>query len=168
MNEPLTFPIDFLSQSSHLHVDHVVDRSRPARLLPDVVCQHLAGNKMALMPKQVLQEIEFAGRQIEYAVASCGVACHEVQLQVRSFQPKDVGRPAAAQERANTGEQRGDCKRLDQVVVRAEIQSEYAVVHSITGGQDENRRLDVSPSESLQDFEAAPPGKHQIEHDEVE
>src|SRR5438067_7774483 len=83
VNEPrMPFDIDFLPQASDLHIDHVVERGRASWLFPDLARQHLARDEVALMPKEVFEELELAGRQIERPFAADGAPCHEVQFEV--------------------------------------------------------------------------------------
>ena len=51
----------------HLHVDDVVERRRAARLLPDLAREHFARHQVALMPQQVLEQLELARRSARAA-----------------------------------------------------------------------------------------------------
>src|SRR5437867_6319824 len=83
VNESLiSVAVDFLSQSSNLHVDHVAYRRSAALFLPDLARQHFAGHEVALLPQQVLQELEFSAGQIERATASHNPPRGRVDLQV--------------------------------------------------------------------------------------
>ena len=123
---------------------------------------------MALMPKQVFQELEFSGRQVKRTVSACGTARHEIELQVCRFQPQDFRRSTAPQQRADARQELGQRERFDEIVVGAEVESEHPVLHTVTGGQDEDGRLDAPVPQRPQDFKAVPPGEHHVEHDEVE
>jgi len=123
---------------------------------------------MALMSKQILQQLEFARGQIEQSLTARGAARHEVQLQVGSLQTKDIGRPATAKQGANPREQLRQREWLDQVIVGTQVEAEHAIVHAVTGGQNQDWRLDVPLPQRLQDFESAPTWQHQVQDDEVE
>ena len=68
-----------------VNINHVVERRRAARLFPDLTRQHFPRDEMALMSKQILQQLEFARGQIEESITARGAARHEVQLQVGSL-----------------------------------------------------------------------------------
>ena len=53
--------------------------------MKDLTRQHFPRDEMALMPKQILQQLEFARGQIEESITARGAARHEVQLQVGSL-----------------------------------------------------------------------------------
>src|SRR5207245_690891 len=114
--------VNLLTQAGHLHVDHVVERRGPARLLPDLARQHLPRYEVALMTEQVFQELEFPRSQVEQPVASRRATGDEVHFQIGRLQPEYFRRTTAPQQGADAGEQLGQRKRLDQVVVGAQVQ----------------------------------------------
>src|SRR5207248_11757525 len=77
------FGIDLPPKPGHLHVDDVVERRRAMRLLPDVPRQHFPRNEVALMPQQILEQIEFAARELDRRVAADDAPRDGVHLQMR-------------------------------------------------------------------------------------
>src|SRR5437867_123229 len=91
MNQPrAALDIDLPAQTRHLHVDHVVDRRRPARLLPDLPRQHVARHEVPVMPQQILEQFELANGQIERPIAAYRPARHEVELEIGGLQSKHL------------------------------------------------------------------------------
>src|SRR5437763_323248 len=82
--------VHFLAKPRHLDVDDVVDRRGSMRLLPDLPRQHLTRDQMALMPQQIIEQLELADGEIEDAGTTRRVPRHEVQLQVRGLQPQHL------------------------------------------------------------------------------
>ena len=123
---------------------------------------------MALVTQQILEQLELPRGQVEEPLAADGAPAHQIHLQVGRLQTKRLRRTAAPQQRPNPRQQFRQRKGLDEIVVRAEIQAEHAIVHPVAGGQDQHRRVDVPLPQRLQDLEAAPSRKHDVEHDQVE
>ncbi len=106
MNQALTpVDIDFSAQTRHLHVDHVVDRCGAARLLPDVVREHLARDDVPLVTKEILQELELASSNFQDSPAARNTPCHDVEVEIAGVQSKDLGRAATPQQCANASEE---------------------------------------------------------------
>ena len=163
-----TVRIDFAPEPRHLHVDDVVERCRPARLSPDVSREHLARDEVALVPQQVLEQLELTTGELERSSAPNDAPRHEVHLEIRDLQPNDIRRTAATEQRANAREQLRQRERLHQVIVRTQVQPRHSVVDSIARRENEHWRLDPALPQRLENLEAAPPGEHQVENDEVE
>src|SRR5206468_5946050 len=100
-----TVRIDFAPEPRHLHVDDVVERCRPARLSPDVSREHLARDEVALVPQQVLEQLELTTGELKRSSAPNDAPRHEVHLEIRDLQPNDIRRTAATEQRANAREQ---------------------------------------------------------------
>src|SRR5262249_53890615 len=157
----------FLTKASDLDVDDVVERCGTARFSPDLPGEHFTRDEMALMAEEVFEQLELSRGQIEQPVGAVRPTGHQIQLQVGGLQPEDFRRPAAAQERPDAREQLGQCEWLDEIVVGATVETEYAVVDAVARRENEDRRLDTALPQSLQDFQTAAPRQHQIENDEV-
>ena len=123
---------------------------------------------MALVAQEVFQQLEFANGQIEETLTAHGQARHEIQLEIGRLETKNLRRAATPQQRTDAREQFRKGKRLDQVVIGAQIQTKHAILDAIAGRQDEDRRLEVTLSQGLQDLEPASAGKHQVEDHEIE
>src|SRR5438093_4042515 len=161
MNEGLIgVAVDFLSKTGNLHIDHVVQGGSATFFLPDLACQHFAGNEMALLAQQIFQELELPTREIERAATSRHSPHGRIHFQVCGLEAKHVRRTAATQQRADTCEQLGKRERLHQIVVGAQIEAEDSILDRVASGQHEYGRLETSLSEGLQDLETAAAGKH--------
>src|SRR5437867_3371488 len=120
------------------------------------------------MTEQILEELELTDGQLEQPFAAYRPSRDQVELQVRRLQPKHFRRTTATQQGSNPREELREGKRLDQVVIGAQIQPKDAVVHAVASGQDQNGRLNVPLPERLQNLESVPSGQHQIENKQVE
>jgi hypothetical protein len=83
--------------------------------------QHFARHKVTLMTHQIVEQLEFPSRQVERSFAAARTAGDEIKLQVRGFETQNVRRPATTEQRANASQKFGEGKRLDQIIVGAEI-----------------------------------------------
>src|SRR5258708_2909403 len=99
---------------------------------------------MSLMSQQILEQVEFATGQLDGTLTAHHAAGDEVHFQVGGLQPKDLRWPTAPQQGADAREQLRKGKRLDQVVIRAEVQSQDTIVYTVTRGENQHRRLDVA------------------------
>src|SRR5262249_40996830 len=82
--------IDLLAQPGHLHVDHVVEGSGAARLFPRFTGKHLPRDEVALIPQQVLQQLELPDRQVERSVTPRGPARDEIEFQIGRLESKNL------------------------------------------------------------------------------
>src|SRR5437762_7163967 len=126
VNEPrASLAVDLSTESGHLHIDYIVKRRRATWFLPDVACEHFAGYQMPLMAQQILKQFELSRRQVEQPVAASRTARHKVQVEIGRFQAERFRCTTAPQQCANAREQFGQGKRLDQVIIGAEVQSQH-------------------------------------------
>src|SRR3954447_3376883 len=102
------------------HLDGVRDRERV--VAPHLVEQLLARDDQTLVAHQVLEQLELALRQLDLAVAARHLVGVGVERQVAHAQRGHAARGPAPQQRAHAGEQLLALERLDQVVVRADVQ----------------------------------------------
>ena len=117
---------------------------------------------------EVLEQPELATGEVDRAIAPHDPPRHEVHLQIGDFQPEHVRRAAAAQQRADPREQLGKRERLHEVVVRAEIKSEDAILDAVASGEDQHRCVDGPLAQRLKNVEAAATWKHQIQNHQIE
>src|SRR5262245_29242323 len=95
------------------------------------------------MPEQVLEQFELSNGQIELAATAGGTPRHKVYFEVCGFQPEDLRRPAASQQSPDAGEQLGQRKRFDQVVVSAEIEAENPIFDAVARREDQHGRVNL-------------------------
>src|SRR4249920_3076291 len=110
---------------------------------------------MTLMPQQVFEQLELARREIHEALSANHATGDEVQLQVSRVQTKDVRWPATTQQGTDARHQLGQREWLDEVVVRAEVESQHSIVHAVPCRQDQDRCFNVALSQGLQDLQSA-------------
>src|ERR1700682_4427024 len=67
----------------------------------------------------------------------------------------------AAQERTYPGQQLGECKRFDQIVVGAQLQPLDAVLNRIACGEKQHRRADSLVPQLAENSPAVPAPQHQ-------
>src|SRR5436190_133119 len=72
----VSFRVDLLPQARDLHIDHIIERGRASWLFPDLAREHLPRDEAALMAKEVFEELELAGCQIERPFAADDAPCH--------------------------------------------------------------------------------------------
>ena len=120
------------------------------------------------MTKQILEEIELACGQIQGPPVACRTTRNEVDLQIGRLQPQDVGGAAAAQQRADPGEELRQGEGFDEVVVGTQIKAEHPIVDAVARRQNQHGRLDVAFPQRLQDFEPPTTRQHQIQQHEIE
>jgi hypothetical protein len=73
---------------------------------------------------------------------------------------------AAPQQRADTREQLGERKRLDEIVVGAFLQAAHAVLDAVARGQHQHRRLGLR-AHRFQHAETVDAGQHDVEQQQV-
>src|SRR5215831_7919087 len=74
---------------------------------------------------------------------------------------------SAPQHRTHAGEQFGKRKRLDQVIVCAQLESFHTVAHTITSGEKENRRANPIAPEFCDHFPAVFMWKHDVDDKKI-
>src|SRR5262245_50317919 len=120
------------------------------------------------MAKKVFDHFELPYREVERLAAPCHLAGRQIHRQVRLLESQDVIRAAAAQERTDPRQELGKGKRLDEIVVRAEIETLDAVVDGVLRRQDQHGRLKPALAKCGKNLQAAPPRQHEVEHHEIE
>ena len=94
---------------------------------------------MALVPQQILEQIELAAGQLDRPITANHAARDEVDLEIGGLESKDVGRASTTQQRANARQQFRQRERFDQIVVGAAIQAEHTIIDPVTCGQNQDR-----------------------------
>src|SRR5437588_11785388 len=74
---------------------------------------------------------------------------------------------SAPQHRPHAGEQFGKRKRLDQVIVCAQLESFHAVAHTVASGEKQNRRSNPIAPELRDHFPAVSMWKHDIDDKKI-
>src|SRR5215218_1237128 len=122
MKEPgLATGFQLPPQVGHEHLDRVRDRERV--VAPDLVEQLLARDHQPLVAHQVLEQLELALRELDRALAAMHLVRVRVEGQVPDAQRGHAARRPPPQQRAQPREQLLPLERLDEVVVRADVEA---------------------------------------------
>src|SRR5437016_8570071 len=74
---------------------------------------------------------------------------------------------SASQYRAHAGEQFGKGKLLDEIIVRAQLESLHTVAHTVAGGKKKNRRASPIAAEFRDHFPAVLVWQHDIDDKKI-
>src|SRR3954471_23887601 len=108
------------SQIGDEHLDRVGDRERV--VAPDLVEQLLARDHEALVAHQVLEQLELPLREVDRPLPTGDLVRVRVEHEVAHPQRGHPARRPTPQQRAQPGEQLLALERLDEVVVRADVE----------------------------------------------
>src|SRR5689334_20481428 len=96
--------IDLATQASDIDVDNI--RRGIEMQIPDVLQQHRAGHDAAFVAHQILQQLEFPGKQEKVLAAPAGRPRHQVDGEIADAQDGFLGdRVAAPAERLEARQQ---------------------------------------------------------------
>src|SRR4051812_14656573 len=109
------------SQVGDEHLDRV--RGCERIVAPDLLEEALSRHDDALVAHEVLEQFELALRELDEAPLAAHLVRVGVQLQVADDERRAPARRAAAQQRAQPGEQFLALERLDEIVVGARVQA---------------------------------------------
>jgi len=138
MNERICLlVVDLAADAPDIDVD--VGR-RVEMEIPDILQQHRPGHNFALIANEIFQHLEFPRPQLDVATGAGHGSRHQVHSQMTDTQDGvfDHG-SAASGERLHTGEQFGEGKRLDEIIVATGAQATHPIV-DFAESTDESRR----------------------------
>src|ERR1700756_3413788 len=99
--------------------------------LPDVLQQHGARNDAPGTTHEILQELELLRLHIDFLTRPRDASFQEIELQVGDTQERlDFGRRRPARESIHPGQQLGESKRLEEIIVPAGFEALYAIVNA--------------------------------------
>ncbi len=113
------------------------------------------------------EEEKFLRREMERLPRPDGAMAVRVQLQVLDPQLIVLLRRAAPEKRANASDQFRKGKRLDQVIIAAELESFHPIRHAIARSQEQNRRQHPLPAQFLDHRPAILFRQHDVEQEEI-
>src|SRR5215212_2067090 len=90
-----------------------------------------------------------------------------VDLQVSDSQMLCLSLRGASQYRPNSREQFGECKRLNQIIVCAELESFHTVAHTVTRSQKENGCTNVTRPQLSDDLPSAFLRQHDVNDQKI-
>src|SRR5688500_4109934 len=162
---------ELLSEPRDVQVDGA--RRRHRVVAPDLVEQLVAAERGAAMFDEILQQLEFACREVEGRAGLDDLSATEVDGDVAKA--KGLAgeccrrcRAAAAQERLDAPQELGHLERLDQVVVGAQLEADDAIDALPLGRQHQDRRLHAALAQRPADVETVSAGQHDVKQDRVE
>ena len=118
------------------------------------------------MHHQQPQEIELAGGKLDRAAFTADLTGPFVHDNVLDLQLWSGGWIPPAHHRPNSRQQLAEIKRLDQVIVGADLQSLDPVLDLVFGREDDDARILVAPNR-LGDLESIELRHHHVEHHHV-
>src|SRR5579862_6480451 len=107
---------------------------------------------------QQLEQPELGGTQVERLTIEAGGTRADVDAKLPDFDSVDQRAIAAAQDRAQPGDQLFFDKRFDEVIVGAAIETGNPIFDRIARGEHENRRLNAFGARLARDVEAVHAG----------
>ena len=78
---------------------------------------------------------KFFGRKVERNSRARRLVPPHIEFQIIDFEMFPLPLRSASQHRPHTGEQLGERERFHQIIVRAELESFYAIADAIAGGK---------------------------------
>src|SRR5690606_6756008 len=69
--------------------------------------------------------------------------------------------------RLDAGEQLGECERLGEIVIAADLQAPDPVVHRLTGAQDQDGKAQAAAPKGLDQAEAVQAWQHDVNDSKV-
>lgn len=117
------------------------------------------------MAQQVLQQCEFAHREINPYGIHVYLACQQVERERTRLEVcRDVqGGHVAALQGTQLGQQFFKRKRLCQIIIGSRVQSAYLVLDLVSGGEQEDRSRDAVGTQPATDGDPIHLGQENIE-----
>src|SRR6202008_1607402 len=102
----------------------------------------------------MFQNCAFATRKLQHGGTHPHVPPDRIEVDVAGAQLKTEGAARAAQQRLYASDKLAHCKRLDEVIVRAAVQSAHALFDSVARRQDQDGDAVVCSSYFCEQFES--------------
>src|SRR5208337_1408017 len=157
---------DLLAEERDVNIDGVGQGS--GAFLPDVACDHVAGDRRVLVAKQELEELELASGQLDLDASSGDRPGDQVHFQVVGLEAEITIHNVTPQQCANPGEQLGEGKRFGQVIVGPRIEPLNSVLDPVSRREDQDRLGESVTSQAAQHVQSIAFGKHQVKHDGID
>src|SRR5260370_4538760 len=119
------------------------------------------------MPKQIFEKLEFSSRQLQVTSASSRLATRHIHFQIGKSQRNSLFGSPSPEEGTNACQKLRESKGFNKVSMRTMIECFDSVLDCITGGQDQNRRLQSTLSHCGQRLQTIAARKHEIKNDNV-
>jgi hypothetical protein len=144
-------------------------RGGVALVAPHVLQQLLAGDGLPLALDEVAQQLVLARRHVEGLLAPLAAVGLEVQLHVGEAVAREAALAPvrAAEDGPHPGQQLADGEGLGHVVVGAQLEPDHLVDLLPARGEHDDGLVEALAAQGLADLQAAGPGQHDVEDDEV-
>jgi hypothetical protein len=96
------------------------------------------------MTHEVLEQLEFATSELQRHIAAGDSPAEDIDLEIRHSESQRLSPAASPHEGANARDQFRKGERLHEIVVGAGLESQHAVLYSVTRSQDEHWRMDAA------------------------
>ena len=116
---------------------------------------------------EVLEELEFAWRQIEGVPVDRGDVAEPVEGELSVAQHVEPGGAAPAVERADPRQQLVEAEGLGEVIIRAGVEAPHDILGGVERGEHEDRGRPALPAQLGGDLEAVLLRQHDVEQDDV-
>jgi len=138
--------------------------------IPDLGRELRARKDFAFAPQQQCQQRELLGREIDAGARPEDLAFDQIDFEIGDMKHRGLGETdralIASQQDKEACHQLGECKRLDQVVVRSALQAPNPVFDLRPGRQHQDRRLLGLP-QGRQHGKTVDARQHGVENDDV-
>jgi hypothetical protein len=112
--------------------------------ISDMLQKHDARHHLAGIADQILEKMEFAGQQLDFAAGTARGARYEVEREVADPEHRFLGRRlAAAGQGLDAGQQFREGKRLYEVIVAAGAQAVHPIIDAAKRAENQCRRDDA-------------------------
>src|SRR5260370_37501224 len=169
MTGPAGIGLDLLAQRPN--VDGDGGWAADEVLVPEGIQQIVAAKNFARVGDQIMQQVEFFGRELDLLAANPEAAVGGIELDFAAAQAS-IGRRLgveshAAQLGLHARNELPWAEGFDHVVVGADAQAADAIGFFGARRQQDDRDSDVRLPELLADFQAVHAGQHDVEDDDL-
>jgi len=166
MDEPgAVGAFDFFAEQPDVNVDDVAfgGSVEVVNVLPDV----RAGNDPSDIVGEIFKEGILAAAEVDGFAGAANDAVSGVHLEVGDAEDGGLGFILAADHGADAGEQFGENKRFDEIIVGAEFQAVDSVLGGILGGKEQDHGGTFALAKLAKNGQAVDFGEHDVEDDDV-
>src|SRR5215475_6908081 len=157
--------VKLAAHASDIDIDDVGRRIEMK--IPDVLKQHGARYDAAFIAHQILQELEFAGQQLDFLAAPACGAVDQVDREIADSQDGFLGNDIAAPaKRLDARQELDERVRLDQIVVAAGTQASHPFVDLAERADDQEGSRIALHAQLAHDGDAVDIGKHAVDRDD--
>ena len=125
------------------------------------------GHDFANGTRQLSQEQEFFSGEIKCDAGTNRPVPPRVDLQIRHAQLLRVPLRGTAKQRAHPREQFRKSERLHEIIVRAQLESFYSILHAVARSEEENRHVNAAVSQFLDDGPAVFLRQHHVNNEKI-